>query len=101
MPLLRLAGRHAGRGEGSPVAADLAGFDGVSRAHLMLSWAGDHLLAADLDSMNGTFVNDEKITAALPVRVAGGDMIRLGGRCTLRIEPADAGSGDGTGARGR
>jgi pSer/pThr/pTyr-binding forkhead associated (FHA) protein len=36
---------------------------GVSRRHAVIKWTGDHAVAEDLGSANGTFVNGQKITS--------------------------------------
>jgi pSer/pThr/pTyr-binding forkhead associated (FHA) protein len=49
----------------------------VSREHAILEWAGDGFTLRDLDSANGTYVNDERIEGeAWPLRDQ--DQIRLG-----------------------
>jgi pSer/pThr/pTyr-binding forkhead associated (FHA) protein len=48
----------------------------VSRHHLSLEPVPDGLICVDLNSANGTFVNDERIGE--PVVVRAGDVIRLG-----------------------
>jgi DNA-binding winged helix-turn-helix (wHTH) protein len=48
----------------------------VSRRHCVIRVAGDAVTVEDLDSKNGTFVRDERITGLVPV--ASGDRIRVG-----------------------
>jgi len=36
---------------------------GVSRRHAVIKWTGDHAVAEDMGSANGTFVNGQKITS--------------------------------------
>lgn len=55
----------------------------VSSHHLVLRWFGDRLLAHDLGSKNGTFINDVLVTNPTPV--ADQDIIRLGSAIQLRI----------------
>ncbi|MDE3156565.1 MAG: FHA domain-containing protein [Acidobacteriota bacterium] len=47
----------------------------VSRLHCRLTAEGDHLEVFDLDSTNGTFVNDQRVTKG---SVAPGDRLRVG-----------------------
>jgi pSer/pThr/pTyr-binding forkhead associated (FHA) protein len=56
----------------------------VSRLHCRLEAAGETLLVVDLDSTNGTFVNDKRVERA---RLASGDRLRIG-RVELTVEKA-------------
>ena len=76
-----------GRGEPdgtSSVGLDLAPFDGwrhgVSRIHAKLhhNLTSRALLITDLNSTNGTFVNERRLSADTPTQLRDGDMIRLG-----------------------
>jgi len=59
----------------------------VSRVHCRLtSDAAGHLDVEDLESTNGTFVNDERLAA--PTRLEAGDRLRVG-RVELTVERAD------------
>lgn len=60
-----------GRGEGCDVV-----FPGIhlAREHAVLSLGDDHLLLRDLDSANGTFVNDVKTQTA---QLKSGDLVRF------------------------
>ncbi len=49
----------------------------ISRIHARISVHHSGLKVADLDSQNGTFVNDEKVTGARPMQ--SGDVITIGG----------------------
>jgi hypothetical protein len=51
---------------------------GVSRLHCHLRFEGDALLAIDLGSANGTFINDTRVLPDHPVILSGGDILRLG-----------------------
>jgi|SRR5580693_1779536 pSer/pThr/pTyr-binding forkhead associated (FHA) protein len=53
----------------------------VSRLHCQLSATEDALEVNDLDSTNGTFVNDERIKSA---RLQAGDRLRIG-RVELKV----------------
>jgi DNA-binding winged helix-turn-helix (wHTH) protein len=48
----------------------------VSRRHCVIRVTGDRVTIEDLDSKNGTFVRDERISGAVPVEA--GDRIRVG-----------------------
>ena len=56
----------------------------VSRLHCRLEADGETLLVVDLDSTNGTFVNDKRVERA---RLASGDRLRIG-RVELTVERA-------------
>jgi pSer/pThr/pTyr-binding forkhead associated (FHA) protein len=56
----------------------------VSRLHCRLEAGADHLEVVDLDSTNGTYVNDKRVARA---RLASGDRLRIG-RVELKIEKA-------------
>lgn len=47
----------------------------ISRSHCELAVEGDEVILRDLDSRNGTFLNDEEVSEA-PIRA--GDRVRLG-----------------------
>jgi hypothetical protein len=51
---------------------------GVSRLHCHLRFEGDLLLAIDLGSANGTFINDKKVLPDHPATLSDGDILRLG-----------------------
>jgi class 3 adenylate cyclase len=67
-----------GRGEDAGLLID---DPEISRAHAVLASTGDGLEIEDLGSLNGTWVNGERITNAMSL--APGDMIKVG---TTRIE---------------
>lgn len=54
----------------------------VSRLHCRLTATDDNLEVVDLESTNGTFVNDERVEKA---NLAGGDRLRIG-RVELTVE---------------
>jgi len=56
----------------------------VSRRHSRIYREGSQHLVADLESTNGTFVNDVEITGATPLR--NGDLIKCGGAVFKFIE---------------
>jgi hypothetical protein len=73
-----------GRTEGAITIASQA----VSRSHLAVSRAGDHVEVRDLGSRNGTELRGMRIGGALPVPEEGLDL-KLGGEVPLRIAPGD------------
>jgi pSer/pThr/pTyr-binding forkhead associated (FHA) protein len=50
--------------------------DETSRRHAVVTRDGDELVILDLDSTNGTWVNDERIASGHRVRL--GDRVRIG-----------------------
>jgi two-component system cell cycle response regulator len=56
----------------------------VSRLHCQLTATGATLQVKDLDSTNGTFVNDKRISKA---KMTSGDRLRIG-RVELKVEKA-------------
>lgn len=59
----------------SPYSADQLG---VSRRHLMISADGDHLLATDLNSGNGTLLNGQRMDPEKPYYLKHEDVLQLG-----------------------
>jgi len=57
---------------------------GVSRRHARIIRRGDDFFLEDLNSMNGTFLNRNKLPAHTPVPFQDGDEIRLG-NLVLRV----------------
>ena len=55
----------------------------VSRLHCRLEAADDQLLVIDLDSTNGTFVNEERVRQQATLK--SGDTLRIG-RVELSVE---------------
>ncbi|MGD0172978.1 MAG: FHA domain-containing protein [Anaerolineales bacterium] len=51
---------------------------GVSRLHCHLRFEGESLLAIDLGSANGTFINDIRVLPEHPGMLSDGDILRLG-----------------------
>jgi hypothetical protein len=58
-----------------PFGAEAAG---VSRRHARLTDRDDHYWLEDLNSVNLTYLNDQRLTPDRPVRLKDGDLIRLG-----------------------
>lgn len=71
-----------GRREGCDVC--LSYDSQVSREHAVVMFDGDTFWLEDLDSTNGTFINDQRIEGRAPI--APGKLFRIG-RTWLRIEP--------------
>ncbi len=61
---------------------DLAEFDahknGVSRRHAVLVRYQDYVHVVDLHSVNGSFLNNERLDAEVPYPLSEGDHLRLG-----------------------
>ena len=58
----------------------------VSRYHCWVKLEGDSVLIEDLKSGNGTYVNEERIGAARPLRT--GDCVRIGATEFTFVEAA-------------
>ena len=72
----------------SPVASHLErlGYEKVSRRHAEIDCSVDSIVTVkDLNSMNGTFINGEKIAAEVPVPVSAGDEVRFSSTLLMRI----------------
>jgi hypothetical protein len=59
----------------SPYGAEAAG---ISRQHARLTLKDDQYWIEDLNSVNLTYLNDQRLTPDRPVRLKDGDLIRLG-----------------------
>lgn len=76
---------HIGRSDEAGAIGDrLDAFPAVSRRHAVIRLNGDQLVVCDLDSTNGTFVNDEKLTPEQDRPIRGGDVVRIAS--VVRIE---------------
>ena len=64
------------------VNVDLTGQDGqphgVSRRHARVHYLNGNYLLEDLESLNGTYLNERKLRPYLPEVLHAGDQIRLG-----------------------
>ena len=69
----------------SPDADFALPFPELSREHALIRCDGDQVTVADADSTNGTWVNDERVTASRALHP--GDVVRLG-KVELRYEPS-------------
>lgn len=78
----------------SPLGAQLGRYDNVSRTHAVVWRDGDHVYIRDVESTNGTFVNERKLPprADHPLRV--GDVVGFGAdlRAVVRA-PSDPPAG--------
>ena len=63
-----------GREDGNGIVVPL---DNVSRKHCRLATKGDKVFVSDLESTNGTFLNDEEVMRETPLR--SGDLVKVGG----------------------
>jgi two-component system cell cycle response regulator len=64
---------------GRDATADITVSDqGISRKHAKVTKADGHVYLTDLNSSNGTFVNDKKLPGGEKVALAKEDMIKLG-----------------------
>ena len=63
-----------GRDQHNHVVVDL---DNVSRRHARILGRGGKMLVEDLGSTNGTFLNDQEVLQASPMR--SGDLVKVGG----------------------
>jgi pSer/pThr/pTyr-binding forkhead associated (FHA) protein len=50
----------------------------VSRHHAILSWDGERWLIRDLNSLYGTYINDQRVEGDVAMGVKSGDRIRIG-----------------------
>jgi hypothetical protein len=76
-----------GRDPTSPAAAVLARHDTVSRRHARVSVDHSHRASVtDLDSTNGTFVDDVPVRLGTPVELRPGARLRLGSSVSITVE---------------
>lgn len=68
---------------GAPVDLDLTAYDGgnlgVSRQHAMFQPTKDEMLLIDMDSTNGTLVNDDELVSGKSHKLEDGDTLSFGG----------------------
>lgn len=57
---------------------------GVSRRHAALVRYQEYICVLDLSSVNGTFINNERLAADVPYPINDGDKLRLG-NLTIQI----------------
>lgn len=72
-----------GRDPGSPIALGCA--DNVSRSHARVRAEPGRVVVEDLESANGTFLDDERLTPHRPVVAYEGMVIRLGSKPPTRL----------------
>jgi pSer/pThr/pTyr-binding forkhead associated (FHA) protein len=78
-----LLGRDPGE---SLVAAAFSEFENVSRRHATVTVDdGGHASIRDEHSTNGTFVNGDRVLPGVAVRLADGDVVRLGADVTAEV----------------
>lgn len=71
---------------------------GISRSHAVIERVGDQLFVQDLDSANGTFLNDEQVRRAV---IQTGDKLRIGKfSLELRIKEDRRGSTESNRSQG-
>ncbi|HUR08661.1 MAG TPA: adenylate/guanylate cyclase domain-containing protein, partial [Nonomuraea sp.] len=81
---------RVGRGEGNEVRPESAG---VSRRHAVIRRVGQRYIISDLGSTNGTYVNDEPVSA--PRDLVPGDRVTVGEwHSTFQRSSADADADD-------
>lgn len=77
-----------GRAE-DPLAGHLAEYGNVSRRHAVIRNDDGDLLITDLNSANGTFVNDEAIRPGREFRLHGRDTVRFAAGLTAEIDVSE------------
>jgi len=71
--------------EFSSVAPHLMPFGNVSRHHALIARDRDTVVVTDLESTNGTFLNDVRLDPGRSTPAAIGDRIRLAAHCVLQL----------------
>ncbi|WP_179855537.1 FHA domain-containing protein [Paractinoplanes atraurantiacus] len=71
--------------ENSPIASQLGDYSNISRRHAEVRSDGRALTVVDLDSMNGTFVNDQRLAPNQETPVRAGDKIRFAARLEATV----------------
>ncbi len=69
----------------SPVAGDLDAFRNVSRKHALLVSQDGRLMVTDLNSTNGTYINNMRLNGPTPRVLRPGDRLRLASNCELGL----------------
>jgi hypothetical protein len=85
--------------EGSTLARRLADYPNVSRRHAEIALADGRLTVEDLNSVNGTFVNDERVPALRPRPLGNGDELRFAAVLRATVRSAGHRGGPPTAAR--
>jgi pSer/pThr/pTyr-binding forkhead associated (FHA) protein len=60
------------------LSSESSSTNAVSRRHARLFMRDNIVMIEDLDSLNGTYINGERLPPFLPVNIADGDSLRLG-----------------------
>lgn len=76
---------HLGRAPEFEHAALFTNRDNVSRIHCTIRLSAGQLIVTDLDSANGTFVDDQRIDATIPVAVPFSSRLRLAADVPIEI----------------
>lgn len=71
--------------EFSAIAVQLEAYDNVSRKHAEFSIEDRRVSVQDFQSVNGTFVNGQRIEPLVPVPLSDGDEIRFGRDLGVRL----------------
>lgn len=61
----------------------------ISRRHAQLTWRGGHYYLADLNSRNGTFIDELRQAPQQPKAVNELSTIRLGKNTVIKVQPAE------------
>ena len=77
-------------GREPPATARLAArlesqYGSVSRRHAEFVWENGHLSLRDMNSTNGTFVNDQRIAPQQLISLAEGDRVRFAAKLEIRV----------------
>lgn len=60
--------------------------DGISQKHLCIELKDNKWTLADLDSSNGTFLNDDRLLPNKPCPLKNGDAIKIGEETLIRVK---------------
>jgi hypothetical protein len=71
--------------EGSPIADRLGDFSNVSRRHAEIRSDGTNLTVVDLNSTNGTFVNDQRVPPGQGMTAKAGDRVRFAAKLEATV----------------
>jgi hypothetical protein len=74
--------------ENSPIADRLGRYSNISRRHAEISSDGTSLTVVDLDSMNGTFLNGERLAPGVATPARAGDRLRFAAELEARVTGA-------------
>ena len=77
-----------GRAE-EPLAGNLAKYSNVSRRHAEIRNVGGDLVITDLDSSNGTFVNEKLIPPQHEFPLKDGDTVRFAADLSAKIDASE------------